>query len=70
MFDTHVHEALEAAPKKADLSQVREKQQPRLLSGNGPCHLSGELKRFLERKRTERTRGPSYHLMAQRKTER
>jgi putative transposase len=33
----------------------------RLLSDNGPCHLSGQLCRFLESRRIEHTRGTPYH---------
>lgn len=41
-----------------------------LLSDNGPCYVSGEMRRFLERQRMEHTRGAPYHPMTRGKIER
>jgi len=45
-------------------------QHPRLFSDNGPCYLSGELKKYLKRKDIEHVRGAPYHPMTQGKIER
>ena len=42
----------------------------RLLSDNGPCYISGELKRWLAEQQIEHTRGAPYHPMTQGKIER
>ena len=39
------------------LSEARVRHQPRLLSDNGSCYLSGELKTWLKRRDMEHTRG-------------
>ncbi len=44
--------------------------RPRLLSDNGSCYVSGELRTFLEQKRMEHTRSAPYHPMTQGKIER
>jgi putative transposase len=49
---------------------VRVRHRPRLLSDNGPCYVSGELRKFLEQKQMEHTRGAPYHPMTQGKIER
>ncbi|MFH1892820.1 MAG: hypothetical protein ABIK83_09105 [Candidatus Zixiibacteriota bacterium] len=41
------------------LSDIR--HRPRLLSDNGPCYVSGELKKYLERHGIEHTKGAPYH---------
>ena len=43
---------------------------PRLLTDNGPRHVSGELRRRLEGRQTEDTRNPPYHAMTQGKVAR
>ena len=43
---------------------------PRLLSDNGPCYVSGEMRRFLESRQIEHTCGAPYHPMTQGKIER
>ena len=42
---------------------------PRLLADNGTCYVSGGLRRFLESRRMEHTRGAAYHPMMQGKIE-
>ena len=44
--------------------------RPRLLSDNGPCYVSGELKKYLEQHEITHTRGKPYHPMTQGKIER
>ena len=44
--------------------------RPRLLSDNGSCYVSGELRSFLERKHIEHIRSAPYHPMTQGKIER
>jgi transposase InsO family protein len=70
MAATDVQETLEKALANGKLDQVRVRHRPRLLSDNGPCYVSGELRRFLESRRIEHTRGPPYHPMTQGKIER
>lgn len=70
MLATDVQETLEAALAKAQLAHVRVKLKPRLLSDNGPCYLSQELKRYLQEREIVHTRGAPYHPMTQGKIER
>lgn len=70
MAATDVQETLEIALAKAKLDRVRVRHRPRLLSDNGPCYVSGELRKFLEQKQMEHTRGAPYHPMTQGKIER
>jgi putative transposase len=44
--------------------------RPRLLSDNGPCYISGELKKYLTDQGFTHTRGKPYHPMTQGKIER
>ena len=53
--------------KAAGLSR---KHRPRLLSDNGPCYISGELKGWLADNGMTHTRGKPYHPMTQGKIER
>jgi transposase InsO family protein len=46
------------------------RHRPRLLSDNGPCYVSGELRRFLKSRQIEHSRGAPYHPMTQGKIER
>ena len=52
------------------LKQARVHHKPRLLSDNGPCYISGELKRWLAEQQIEHIRGAPYHPMTQGKIER
>jgi len=49
---------------------VMVKHRPRLLSDNGPCYLSKELKEYLADQKMEHTRGAPYHPQTQGKIER
>ena len=44
--------------------------RPRLLSDNGSCYVSGELRSFLESRHIEHTHSAPYHPMTQGKIER
>ena len=46
------------------------RHRPRLLSDNGPCYISGELKQYLVDQGFTHTRGKPYHPMTQGKIER
>ena len=65
-----VSETLEIALKTSDLTQVKVRHRPRLLSDNGPCYVSAELGSWLENQGMTHTRGRPYHPMTQGKIER
>ena len=65
-----VQDTLQIALDKTGLDRVLIEHRPRLLSDNGSCYLSKDLKMFLERKHIEHTRGAPYHPMTQGKIER
>jgi len=52
------------------VDQVKVKHRPRLLSDNGPAHLSGELREYLGDRGMGHTRGAPYHPQTQGKIER
>ncbi|MEE9441672.1 MAG: integrase core domain-containing protein [candidate division Zixibacteria bacterium] len=56
------------AESGVDHAYVR--HRPRLLSDNGPCYISGELKNYLADNGLTHTRGRPYHPMTQGKIER
>ncbi len=49
MAATDVEETLDLALDEADVTQVKVKHRPRLLSDNGPCFVSQALARYLKR---------------------
>jgi transposase InsO family protein len=59
-----VQDTLELALAKTDLDRVKVRHRPRLLSDNGPCFLSGKLKKYLKRKDIDHIRGAPYHPIA------
>ncbi len=61
---------LEDALTFTGLEQVKVVHRPRLLSGNGPSYVSGELAAWLEAQGMTHTRGRPYHPMTQGKIER
>jgi len=65
-----VTDTLEDALKVTSLSEARVYHKPRLLSDNGPCYISGELRDWLKAQDMEHTRGAPYHPMTQGKIER
>jgi len=48
MSTSDVSDTLDDALCFTGLDQVNAKHKPRLLSGNGPCYVSGELSDYLE----------------------
>jgi len=70
MAAADVTDTLEDALKATRLSEARVCHKPRLLSDNGPCYISGELKSWLNGQGIEHTRGAPYHPMTQGKIER
>jgi putative transposase len=61
---TDVQETLEVALAMAKLDRVRVRHRPRLLSDNGPCYVSGQLRWFLKTQRMEPNRGVPYNPKA------
>jgi transposase InsO family protein len=57
MAATEVQVTREHALAKAKFDRVRVRHRPRLLSDNGSCHASGELRRFLDGQRMEHAPG-------------
>jgi putative transposase len=70
MNASDVQDTLQIALAKTGLDHVLVEHRPRLLSDNGSCYLSKDLKLFLEGKHIEHTRGAPYHPMTQGKIER
>ena len=74
LFDTmnaqDVQQTLDMAIAKSGVDQIRVKHRPRLLSDNGPCYVSKELKSYLQERGMEHTRGAPYHPQTQGKIER
>jgi putative transposase len=65
-----VKELLDLAVEKTGVEKAEVRHRPRLLSDNGPCYLSGELRTYLEERGMAHTRGAPYHPMTQGKIER
>ena len=65
-----VKNTLDLAIETTGVNEIKVKHRPRLLSDNGPCYLSGELKSYLEKRGMTHTRGAPYHPMTQGKIER
>ena len=70
MGTTDVQDTLELALAKARLEKVQVRHRPRLLSDNGPCYLSGELRSYLAEKQLDHIRCAPFHPMTQGKIER
>jgi len=70
MAATDVQDTLQLALDKTGLDHVLVEHRPRLLSDNGSCYVSKELKLFLDRKHMDHTRSAPYHPMTQGKIER
>jgi len=65
-----VKEVLDMALARTGLDRIRVNHRPRLLSDNGPCYISSELREYLEDRGIDHTRGAPYHPMTQGKIER
>jgi putative transposase len=70
MTAADVTDTLEDALKATGLSEAQVRHKPRLLSDNGPCYISGELRTWLKDQDIEHTRGAPYHPQTQGKIER
>jgi transposase InsO family protein len=70
MSASDVKELLDMAVAKTGVHETAIKLRPRLLSDNGPCYLSSELRDYLESRGISHTRGAPYHPMTQGKIER
>lgn len=70
MAASDVKDTLDQAIAKTGVTNIAVKHRPRLLSDNGPCYLSGELKAYLDKHQMDHTRGAPYHPMTQGKIER
>ena len=70
MAASDVTDTLEDALKATGLSEARVRHRPRLLSDNGPCYISGELKSWLKDRGIGHTRGAAYHPQTEGKIER
>lgn len=70
MTATDVQETLDMAIAKTGVDKIKVRHRPRLLSDNGPCYLSKDLKEYLIRNNISHTRGAPYHPMTQGKIER
>ena len=70
MGSADVTESLDLARAATGVDRVRVEHRPRLLSDNGPCYVSGELRSYLAEHGMRHTRGAPYHPMTQGKIER
>lgn len=70
MNATDVQETLDMALEKTNVREVNVRHRPRLLTDNGPCYLSHELKEYLKDNQMNHTRGAPYHPQTQGKIER
>lgn len=70
MSSDDVQELLDLAINKTGVTKINVRHRPRLLSDNGPCYLSGQLKKYLEDMKIGHIRGRPYHPMTQGKIER
>ena len=70
MSSDDVQELLDQAITKTGLTEIRIRHRPRLLSDNGPCYVSGQLKNYLREREIKHIRGRPYHPMTQGKIER
>ena len=70
MSAADVQELLDHAIAKTGVTQVKVRHRPRLLSDNGPCYISSQLKNYLEEQKINHIRGRPYHPMTQGKIER
>lgn len=65
-----VKDTLDIAIENTGVSKVKVLQKPRLLSDNGPCYISSNLKDYLIDQGMLHTRGKPFHPMTQGKIER
>ena len=70
MTATDVQETLDQAIAQTNLTHIKVRHRPRLLSDNGPSFLAEDLKTYLKRYRIKHIRSAPYHPMTQGKIER
>jgi transposase InsO family protein len=70
MAASDVTDTLKDALEATGLTEARVHHKPRLLSDNGPCYISKELREWLQDQGMKHTRGAPYHPMTQGKIER
>ena len=70
MTASDVKATLDESVSNTGVNHIQVKYRPRLLSDNGPCYLSGELKIYLAKQGMVHIRGAPYHPMTQEKIER
>ena len=70
MSTEDVKEVLDLAIEKSGIDKIHVRHRPRLLSDNGPCYISAELKKYMYEKEMKHIRGRPYHPMTQGKIER
>jgi putative transposase len=70
MATTDVEQTLQLAMAKTNLTHIKVKHRPRLLSDNGAAFISDALKQFLNRYKMDHVRGAPYHPQTQGKIER
>ena len=58
-------QTLDAAIETTGVNEITVKHRPRVLSDNGPCYISSELKDCLGKHQIQRPRGAPYHPMTQ-----
>jgi len=70
MATDDVKNVLDEAIAVTGVDKVQVRHRPRLLSDNGPCYISAELREYLDNRGMDHTRGAPYHPMTQGKIER
>ncbi len=70
MSASDVKDTVDDAIARSGVEHVRIRHRPRLLSDNGPCYVSAELRNYLEEQGLGHVRGRPYHPMTQGKIER
>jgi len=70
MSTDDVEQTLDLALEKTGVTEVQVRHRPRLLSDNGPCYISKQLKEYLSDKAMTHIRGAPYHPQTQGKIER
>lgn len=70
MSTDDVTDTIDLAIAESGVDHVYVRHRPRLLSDNGPCYISGDLKEYLTETGLTHTRGRPYHPQTQGKIER
>ena len=70
MTNEDVKATLDEAIKKVGVKDIKVINRPRLLSDNGPCYISDDLKDYLGKQDMLHSRGKPFHPQTQGKIER